>query len=545
MGYDDVISHIGEMGPYQRRVFVVNFIPSLTSAFHVMGTIFLLGKPKFRCLTPEEDQRNATYIPGLYTANITYPWDNATQISSQCKPYNQTEGVRSKLLTTKGNLPSTPRVVKCASFAYDDSQYGTTATTEWNLICDDAWLKTTSESLFMLGVMMGVLTLGALSDKYGRKRTLIWGSVLQLISGLLVAASPNVTMFVIFRMIVATTSTGLYVVAYVAAIEMVYRNKKIPTATSTFFFMGGCLLTVSFAYYIRNWRILQLAYTAPTLLFLALSWSIPESARWLLSRGRVEEAMNILHKASMENGVKLPRDTLDELLIIGSENKPNSKKSSLLDLLRYPNIRKRSLILVIIWFVNNCTYYGLSWNTANLGGSVYINSAISAIVELPAIAFLVFTIDKCRRKVILGGFMMLSSISLFLAVFVPVDMTWLVTGLAMMGKLSITVSYSTLYIFTSEQYPTTVRNIGVGTCSAIARLGGVAAPMIVDLSEISTVLPLITFGCSIVLAVLLLLLLSETSMKKLPETIEEVEVEGVTILHASHIEYKVIRMYAP
>nr|XP_046487141.1 organic cation transporter protein-like [Neodiprion pinetum] len=521
MGYDDVISHTGEIGRYQRRIFLVNFLPALTSAFHVMGGVFLGGVPKFRCLTPEEDRENATYILQPDTANFTHPWDNATQSSSQCERYNRTNGDLYQLRSN--DTLSTSALVKCDSFAYDDSQYEATIITEWDLVCNNASLKTVSESMFMIGVMIGVLTLGALSDRYGRKRILIWGSVLQLISGLLVAASPNFTMYVIFRMIVATTSTGLYLVAYIAAIEMVYRKKKIPAGTISFFFVGGCLLTVLLAYYIRNWRILQLAYTAPTLLFLAFSWSIPESARWLLSKGRVEEAKNILYKASMENGVKLPRDTLDELLITGSEDKPNSKKSSLLDLLRYPNIRKRSLILAIIWFLNNCTYYGLSWNTANLAGSVHVNSAIAAFVELPAIAFLVFTVDKCRRKVVLGTCMMLSSVSLLSTVFVPHDMVWLVTGLAMIGKLTITVSYSTLYIFTSEQYPTSVRNIGVGTCSATARLGGVVAPLILQLSRISSLLPLITMGCSIVLAVLLLLLLPETSKKKLPETIEEVE----------------------
>ncbi|XP_046736755.1 organic cation transporter protein-like [Diprion similis] len=304
---------------------------------------------------------------------------------------------------------------------------------------------------------------------------------------------------------------------------MVYRKKKIPTGISCFFFVGGCLLTVVFAYFIRNWRILQLAYTAPTLLFLALSWSIPESARWLLSKGRVEEAKNILHKASMENGVVLPRDALDELLTMESGNKANSGKSSLLDILRYPNIRKRSLILATIWFLNKFAYYGLLWNTVNLAGSIYVNSGIAAIVDIPGIVFSMLTVDKCRRKVILGGTMILSSISLLSTTLVPTDMTWLVTGLAMVGKSTILVTYSILYIFTSEQYPTTVRNIAVGTASAIARLGGVVAPMIIKLSKISPLLPLFISGCSMMFAVLLLLLLPETLKKKLPETIDEVE----------------------
>ena len=49
------------------------------------------------------------------------------------------------------------------------------------------------------------------------------------------------------------------------------------------------------------------------------------------------------------------------------------------------------------------------------------------------------------------------------------DMTGLLVTLSMLGKLAITSSYGTIYIFSAELYPTTVRNIGMGASSMAAR----------------------------------------------------------------------------
>jgi OCT family organic cation transporter-like MFS transporter 4/5 len=58
-------------------------------------------------------------------------------------------------------------------------------------------------------------------------------------------------------------------------------------------------------------------------------------------------------------------------------------------------------------------------------------------------------------------------------------MPWLVTTLAMLGKMAITASYGTAYILSGEIFPTSVRNAGMGACSTIGALGAMAASFIV------------------------------------------------------------------
>jgi len=48
----------------------------------------------------------------------------------------------------------------------------------------------------------------------------------------------------------------------------------------------------------------------------------------------------------------------------------------------------------------------------------------------------------------------------------------------MIGKLAITSSYGAIYVFTAEQFPTVIRNVGLGASSTFARIGGVIAPYV-------------------------------------------------------------------
>lgn len=78
---------------------------------------------------------------------------------------------------------------------------------------------------------------------------------------------------------------------------------------------------------------------------------IPESARWLLTKGRHQEAKDLLQRASLKNGVEMPEEVLETLLNNNSEDsKPDTKKPSLFDLFRYPNLRRKSILLFFNWY---------------------------------------------------------------------------------------------------------------------------------------------------------------------------------------------------
>ncbi|EDV90527.1 organic cation transporter protein [Drosophila grimshawi] len=528
MGYDDVITHLGGFGRYQRRIYLLLCLPAIVCAFHKLAGVFLLARPEHRCRLPHEEAPVATYqsLPPAHWL-LAYPLDEMTGKLNTCEYYN----VAYNDSYLSGNLSDTTSgTLTCSSYLYDQSKYRNSAVTEWNMVCGRSLLSATSDSLFMVGVLLGSFIFGHLSDKWGRKPTFFASLVIQLVFGITAGLAPDYFTYTIARLIVGATTSGVFLVAYVIAMEMVGASYRLfAGVTVQMFFSVGFMLTAGFAYLIRDWRWLQIALTLPGLVFMGYYWLIPESARWLLSKGRSEEAFVIIERAARVNRVQIPSEIYDQLVREESAQKEQAQtasqqpSASVWDLLRYPNLRRKTLIIFFDWFVNSGVYYGLSWNTNNLGGNQLQNFVFSGAVEIPGYSLLLITLNRWGRRSTLCGAMLVAGISLLATVLVPSDMNWLLITCAMIGKLAITSSYGTVYIFTAEQFPTVVRNVGLGASSMVARIGGILAPYLNLLGEIWRPLPLVICGALSLTAGLMSLLLPETLNRPLPETIEDAE----------------------
>lgn len=521
MGYDDVFPYLGEFGRYQKRIYFFVCLPAISCAFHKLAGVFLLAKPENRCQLPFESS-NATYKLPDDLLNMSFPKDALSKTWSACK-YLDANFSDEYFAAGKPAENS----LSCDRFIYDTSKYASSTVIEWDMVCDKAWLRATSDALFMLGVLLGSIIFGHMSDKIGRKPVFFASLVIQLIFGITAGIAPEYITYTISRIIVGATTSGVFLVAYVIAMEMVGPTKRLfAGVVSMMFFSFGYMLTAAFVYFISDWRWLQIALTLPGVLFMGYYWFIPESARWLLSKKRKDEAIVILERAARENKVTIPQEVYDNLIEETPDEKNNPKdvkEPSLFDLFRYPNLRRKSLLIFFDWFVNSGTYYGLSWNTNNLGGNDLLNFVISGAVEIPAYLLLLFTLNRWGRRNILCGCMLTAGTMLLLTMAVPDNMNWLVVVLAMLGKMAITSSYGTVYIFSAEQFPTPVRNVGLGASSMVARIGGILAPYINLLADTWKPFPLIIFGSLAFVGGLLSLFLPETLNKKLPETIEEGE----------------------
>ena len=99
------------------------------------------------------------------------------------------------------------------------------------------------------------------------------------------------------------------------------------------------------------------------------------------------------------------------------------------------------------------------------------------------------------------------------------------TILAQIGRFAITGSFSMVFVYAVEIFPTSVRNVGLGSSSTWSRVGGVVAPYIGrELGKQSPAAPFIIFGITSILAAVLSLLLPETKNVPLPDTIHEGEI---------------------
>lgn len=536
MAYDDVILRMGEFGRYQRRIYLLLCLPAIICAFHKMGGVFLAADFGTRCLLPVENLGNVTFKLDEAYLNVSYPIEKSEP--SKCKMYDikipPSVTTLDQYFSFANKNPHEKREISsCEKFVYNktENKMNNTVVSDWNLVCGKSWWLTTGDSIFMAGVMLGSIIFGYLSDRYGRRPIFFISLVMQLIGGTVVAMAPNFIVYVIFRSIVGSTTSGVFLVAYVIALEMVGPKKRLIAGMGVqLFFSLGYIMSSGLAYYIRDWRTLQIVYTFPNLFFLIYWWFIPESARWLLTKGRTQDAKNLLQKASKENGKEIANETMEVLLNDNNEDTtPDVNKPSILDLFRYPNLRRKSLLIFFSWFINSGTYYGLSWGSSKLSDNMFLIYVISGAVEIPAYFFLMLTLNRWGRKVILCGCMIATGVFLFAATLVPTGMDWLKISFVMIAKFAITSSYGAIYVFTAEQFPTVVRNVGLGASSTLARFGGIIAPFINGLGEVWVHFPFLIYGSATLFAGLLSLLLPETLNKKLPESIQDGEKFGMKV----------------
>ncbi|XP_072021064.1 organic cation transporter protein-like [Amphiura filiformis] len=239
--------------------------------------------------------------------------------------------------------------------------------------------------------------------------------------------------------------------------------------------------------------------------------------------GRYEKAEMILRKAAKENKAELPEKLFDEhehIQMQAEKGRQGNTDGSF----RTPNLRCKTLNLFYNWFVNNMVYYGLSLSTSGLGVNAYLAAFVSGAVEIPAYLSCWFILDRFGRRLPISTYLLVAGVACIISTFFPPGVGR--TIVAMIGKFAVTASFSVVYIFSAEIYPTPVRSIGMGMSSMCARISGVIAPFILILGNYWEQLPFVIFGANSIIAGLLALFLPETHGTNLPETLVEGEEFG-------------------
>ncbi len=285
-------------------------------------------------------------------------------------------------------------------------------------------------------------------------------------------------MFAILEFLTALVTSGSYMAIFILGMELVGRKKRaIGSVIISFVFSMGQVLLGVVAMYVRKFRLMLRIFYIPTFLVLSYIWIIPESIRWLLSKGRNQEAVNIIKKAAKMNGVELSANTLDSLRKCSNDGVVE-KKGNIMMLTKSRILSLRLLNCCFCWFTNGFVYYGLSVQSVALGGNKYINFIMVSIGEVPAVALTYILLQRVGRRWTLTCSMVLAGIVCFLSEIVPKtdDYSILTLLLLFIGKCSISVSFYVMYVYTTELYPTFLRQSLMGICSAFGFIGSMLAP---------------------------------------------------------------------
>ncbi|XP_030412554.1 solute carrier family 22 member 3 [Gopherus evgoodei] len=526
--FDEVLKEAGEFGRFQKRVFFLLCQTGITFSFLFVGVVFLGQAPEHywcripgaaelseRCGWTLEEEQNYT-VPALNLVNRFS--------SGQCERFdiewNNTSVSCANPLShfTNRSLGNVPLTSCQDGWVY--KQPHSTIVSEYNLVCANAWMLDLTQAVLNLGFLTGAFTLGYAADRYGRIRIYLYSCLGVGLCGLVVAFAPNFSIFLIFRFLQGVFGKGTWMTAYVIVTEIVGSDqRRIVGIVIQMFFTLGIMILPGIAYLIPTWQGIQLAITLPNFLFLLYYWAVPESPRWLLTRKKGEKALNIMHTIAKHNG-KYLSPHYSEITVADEE----VSNPSFLDLVRTPQMRKYTLILMYAWFTSALIYQGLVMRLGIIGGNLYLDFFISGAVELPAALLILLTIDRIGRRLPFAISNIVAGVACLITAFLPEDILWLKTSVATLGRLGITMAFEIVYLVNSELYPTTLRNFGVSLCSSLCDLGGIIAPFLLfRLAAIWMELPLIIFSILAVICGILVLFLPETKGISLPETVEDVE----------------------
>ncbi|RVE64120.1 hypothetical protein OJAV_G00143120 [Oryzias javanicus] len=511
---------LGSFGEDRRRSLLPRETSIMPNGFGAFTLVFVNDIPNHHCRVPE--------------SNLTEEWKksvipltvvNGKPELSSCSRY-KLDVVRN--LSARGLIPHKDinltdiELEDCVDgWVYSKDTYQSTIVTEFDLVCSEQWKQPFTSTIFFIGVLLGSFFSGPLSDRFGRKPVLFATMAAQTFFTFVSVFTTTWIVFTILLFINGLGQISNFVAALVLGAETLTGNVRVlysSMGTCCGFAVGYMLLPLC-AYFLRDWRSLLLALSVPCVAYIPLWWILPESPRWLLSQGRIEDAEAVVKKAAKWNKVQAPRNIFESNTV----EVTNSKKEhyNVFDLLRHSNIRTTTLLLCFVLFTLITGYYCLSFNTSQLHTDPYISSFISAVVEIPAYISSFIALRYFPRRLSIIGSLIAGAVPLYLIQLVPEDLSSLSLSLEMLSKYSFTTGSSLMFAYTTELYPTVLRNTATGTTTTLSRMGSCITPFLLSLSVHYKYLPYVILATLAVVTAIMALFLPESFKLPLPETIEE------------------------
>ncbi|KAH0949144.1 hypothetical protein HN011_011727 [Eciton burchellii] len=529
---DDLLPIVGEFGRYQKQLLWLVCLPAcLPCGFCAFNQLFMADTPPHWCKVPGLEDMDA-----VRRRKLAIPNDNETY--SRCTRYDvdwTTTTENYSVVATYSFVPNASwSTVPCDhGWEYEISETISSIVIDFDLVCDRGIYPTIGLVALNTGGPIGVYLFGTLNDRIGRRLSFFTCLAMLITGGFLTSMSNNFWTWAFTRFIVGLTIPAIYQIPFIISLELVGPNYRsfVTVMTCTFYTLGLCMLA-GVTYLIRDWRTLAIITSAPFLIYFFYWWFLPESPRWLLMKGRLSEANDILEILARVNGKKLPVLFSQKLRQRMTMSRSKSEEERLrngpgvLSLFKTPNMRLKTCLITLNWFANNMVYVGLSYYGPALGNEEHLSFLFSSLAEIPSYIACWIVMDRWGRRWPLCLCMVVAGSSCIATVLLSPDAVTETLILFLISKSAISASFLIIYPFAGELYPTQLRGVAIGFSAYISGLGLIIIPFVTYLGKENLVLPLVILGCISVIGGLSGLRLPETLHHRLPQTIEEGELFG-------------------
>lgn len=354
---------------------------------------------------------------------------------------------------------------------------------EWHLSTGQATLAVTTGSV---GMLFGALVAGWMGDRIGRVRTVALGVVITGLASLAVAMAGGIESFSLFRFVQGLGIGGVVPVAatYINEIARSDKRGRFVLLYEMIFPAGLATASLVAVWVVPNlgWRAMFVIGALPVLIGVVLPRKVAESPRWLLSRGRVEEAEREIARIEAE----VVRGTSEPLPAPTADTPDETAQGRLRDLFRGRYLR-RTAVLSGLWFVAYYLNHGIStWlpslYTDRFGldlTTALLYTLISNITGVFGTFVAAMVIDRIGRRPALVA--ALGGATLFLGVLA-------LAGATSGGQVALFASCTTLclyainaglYLYSPELYPTANRAKGAAFGGLWNRAGVIVGPVVV------------------------------------------------------------------
>ncbi|HWR09938.1 MFS transporter [Sporomusa sp.] len=331
----------------------------------------------------------------------------------------------------------------------------------------------------LIGLFLGSLILGWISDYYGRQKIFMLNFVI-------IAAATFFQFFVqtpeqlfILRILIGIGLGGDYSVGHTMLAEFLPRKHRGAILGSfSVIWTFGYVLASFLGVYLQStlaesWRWLLVSAFPLAMLVILLRIGSPESPRWLLRQGRIEEAKAIVSKYLGSN-------------VVLDDEQPEKGTGNFIDLFSRKLIT-RTLFNCIFFMCLVIPYFAIYTflpdilKTMGLSENFTTHMFLNALLVVGAFLGIWWTIKFSRRGFLISSFIFLCLSLLALGLLPSDSKTLMVVTFAAFSLVMSAVS-NLVGVFPAESFPTDVRSSGVGLATAASRLGAAVGTFLLPMS---------------------------------------------------------------